>query len=80
MTEIIVQSPQVNQIAITEEDTTVTVQTATIELVSIVSEGVQGAAGAGVAPNGDPGNILLKNSYNNYDTVWSSTLDGGTFN
>lgn len=80
MTEIIVQSPQVNQIAITEEDTTVTVQTDTIELVSIVSEGAQGAAGAGVAPNGDPGNILLKNSYNNYDTVWSSNLDGGTFN
>jgi len=80
MAEIIIQSPQINQVAIIEEDTTVTVQTTAIGSVSIVSEGTQGAAGPGIAPNGDPGNILLKNSYNNYDTVWSSTLGGGTFN
>lgn len=51
--------------------------------VEIATEGPQGQAGVvtgGLPTGGDPGNVLLKGSYSNYDAEWSAVVDGGTFN
>jgi hypothetical protein len=48
-------------------------------------EGPAGPAGpsgdaVGLPTGGDPGNILMKTTYANYESNWAATLDGGTFN
>lgn len=50
-------------------------------VVEIATEGPQGAAGdaTGLPTGGDPGNVLLKSSYANYESEWSPVVDGGTF-
>ncbi len=51
--------------------------------IEVITEGPQGPAGevaGGLPTGGDPGNILIKDSYANYDTSWSAVVDGGTFN
>jgi len=49
-------------------------------VLEFFGEGPQGAVGPGVSSDGNPGDILMKNSYSNYDTSWTATVDGGTFN
>lgn len=43
-------------------------------------EYLAGDAANGLPTGGDPGNVLLKSSYDNYDSSWVATIDGGTFN
>lgn len=47
--------------------------------VEVQTAGPQGAAGVGVPTGGQPGNVLLKSSYANYESEWSAVVDGGTF-
>jgi hypothetical protein len=42
-------------------------------------EGPQGPIGTPLPSGGVPGDILMKDSYANYDADWAPTLDGGTF-
>lgn len=55
-------------------------------MVEVITAGPQGEAGPmgdganGLPTGGNPGNVLLKSSYGNYDAVWSPVVDGGTFN
>lgn len=55
-------------------------------VVEVITEGPQGERGpsgdgtGGLPTGGDPGNVLLKSTYGNYDAVWSPVVDGGTFN
>lgn len=64
---------------------TVVVTEPTREVVEVLTagpagaDGAQGEAGPGVPEGGDPGNILLKSSYANYESEWSPVVDGGTF-
>lgn len=64
---------------------TVVVTESTREVVEVLTagpagaDGAQGEAGPGVPTGGDPGNILLKSSYANYESEWSAVVDGGTF-
>lgn len=64
---------------------TVVVTEATVDVVEVLTTGPAGAAGAqgdpgpGVPEGGDPGNVLLKSSYANYESEWSAVVDGGTF-
>jgi hypothetical protein len=46
-------------------------------LVEVQTAGPQGI---GLPSGGDPGSVLLKSSYANYDSEWSAVVDGGTFN
>lgn len=48
-------------------------------VVEIITPGPQGADGIGLPTGGDPGNVLLKSSYANYESQWSAVVDGGTF-
>jgi hypothetical protein len=56
------------------------------ELIEVVAEGPQGpagepgTAGVGIPPGGDPGNVLIKGTYADYEAEWAATVDGGTFN
>lgn len=73
------------EVTITEESgavTTITTPSCPL-VITTFTEGPQGPSGisAGALPTGgDPGNILIKNTNANYDTSWTPTLDGGTFN
>jgi hypothetical protein len=64
---------------------TVVVTDATRDVVEVVTAGPAGAAGAqgepgpGVPTGGNPGNVLLKSGYANYESEWSAVVDGGTF-
>ena len=49
-------------------------------LVEVQTAGAQGAEGVGIPTGGQPGNVLLKSGYANYDSEWSAVVDGGTFN
>lgn len=51
-------------------------------VVEVQTAGPQGASGdaAGLPTGGQPGNVLLKSGYANYDSEWSAVVDGGTFN
>ena len=78
-----------NTVEVNETTNTVTVQQGAVQTVEVVAQGPQGVAGpqgqqgttgAGIPTLGDPGNIIIKSSYTNYDIEWASTLDGGTFN
>ncbi len=37
-------------------------------------QGIQGEVGAGIAPGGNTGQLLKKNSLKNYDTVWTDAV------
>ena len=72
-----------NTVAVTENGSSTVVTVPQTSVVTAVTEGPQGPSGiqAGALPTGgDPGNILVKTSNANYDTTWTATLDGGTFN
>tara|TARA_R100001082_G_scaffold94712_2_gene61728 strand:- start:672 stop:950 length:279 start_codon:yes stop_codon:yes gene_type:complete len=80
-----------NTVTVNEETNSVTVQQGSTSTVDVITAGPQGASitgptgptgatGAGIPTLGDPGNIIIKSSYTNYDIEWASTLDGGTFN
>jgi hypothetical protein len=77
-----------NTVTVNEETNSVTVQQGGTSTVEVITAGPQGARGSqgidgvavGIPTLGDPGNIIIKSSYTNYDTAWSATLDGGTFN
>ena len=65
-----------------------------IEVIEVIQPGPQGIPGpegpegppgpsgdaAGLPTGGEPGNILIKSTYANYESIWAPTLDGGTFN
>jgi hypothetical protein len=48
-------------------------------LVEVQTAGPQGTGGVGLPTGGQPGNVLLKSTYANYESEWSAVLDGGTF-
>jgi hypothetical protein len=53
------------------------------QVIEVQVPGPQGPAGevaGGLPTGGDPGSILIKDSYANYDSSWSAVVDGGTFN
>lgn len=52
----------------------------TVEVVTAGPQGPSGSAVGGLPTGGDPGNVLLKAGYSNYDAQWAATVDGGTFN
>lgn len=74
----------VNTVAVTEGDAAATVvtvpQTSVVTAVTQGPQGPSGVAAGGLPTGGDPGNILIKDTNANYDTSWTATLDGGTFN
>ena len=80
-----------DQVAIELIETVVAVEVveeAGVEVLELIHPGPQGPAGpigpsgdaAGLPTGGDPGNILMKSTYANYESSWAPTLDGGTFN
>lgn len=85
MAEIIVQSPVINQLVITGEDKTVTAQTSTVGIATIVAEGPQGPAGTSVndIAKVDKSVIYYDAPAQQFkaDALWTvSTLtDGGNF-
>jgi hypothetical protein len=73
------------QVVVTEvAEQVIEIRTATTPLtVEVATEGPQGPEGdvtGGLPTGGDPGNILIKDGYANYDSSWSAVVDGGTFN
>lgn len=50
-----------------------------VEVVEVIHPGPQGPIGTPLPSGGVPGDILMKDSYANYDADWAPTLDGGTF-
>ncbi len=77
MSNKITVNETVNTVRVNETTNTITVQEASASVVKVITEG---PTGSGVPALGDPGNIIIKSSYTNYDTEWSAVLDGGTFN
>jgi hypothetical protein len=72
-----------NTVTITENGSTTVVTVPQTSVVTAFTEGPQGPsgiAGGALPTGGDPGNILIKTTNANYDTNWTATLDGGTFN
>jgi hypothetical protein len=72
-----------NTVTVTENGSSTVVTVPQTSVVTAFTEGPQGPSGiqAGALPTGgDPGNILIKTTNANYDTNWTATLDGGTFN
>lgn len=69
-----------NTITVTEGDAGTTVVTAPVtSVVTATTQGPQGPPGAPLPVGGNPGDVLMKDSYANYDADWAATLDGGTF-
>ena len=64
------------------------VEEAGVHVLELIHPGPQGPVGpigpsgdaAGLPTGSDPGNILMKSTYANYESNWAATLDGGTFN
>lgn len=72
-----------NTVVVTENGSSTVVTVPVTSTVTAITEGPQGPSGVaagGLPVGGDPGNILLKQSYANYESEWVATLDGGTFN
>jgi len=64
-------------------NTVVVTENGSSTVVTAITEGPQGPSGqaaGGLPTGGDAGNILIKDTSANYDTSWTPTLDGGTFN
>lgn len=69
-----------NTITVTEGDAGTTVVTVpATSVVTATTQGPQGPPGAPLPVGGNPGDVLMKDSYANYDADWAATLDGGTF-
>lgn len=68
-------------VEITDAGSVVVVETErdVVEVAHAGAQGAVGPAGVGVPTGGQPGNVLLKSSYNNYESEWSAVVDGGTF-
>ena len=45
----------------------------------VIHPGPQGPIGGHLPVGGNPGDVLLKDSYADYEADWATTLDGGTF-
>jgi len=79
-----IQPQTVATVEITEGDTVLVTETVR-EVIEVAMPGPAGPAGAdgeagvGVPTGGDPGNVLLKSGYGNYESEWSAVVDGGTF-
>jgi hypothetical protein len=72
-----------NTVTVTENGSSTVVTVPQTSVVTATTVGPQGPSGidAGALPTGgDPGNILIKSSYSNYESIWAANLDGGTFN
>ena len=72
-----------NTVTVTENGSSTVVTVPQTSVVTALTEGPQGAPGltsGGLPTGGDPGNILLKSSYANFESTWTANLDGGTFN
>ena len=89
MTNSVTVNETTNTVSVNETTNTVTVTEGSTNTATITTTGPQGiqgqtgatgATGAGIPTLGDPGNIIIKSSYTNYDIDWVSSLDGGTFN
>jgi hypothetical protein len=85
MSEVVVQSPQINQVAITEEDNTVVVSSTTIAMAAIVQEGPQGPPGFGINDTAkvDKSIVYYNAATQQFtaDAAWtvSTITDGGNF-
>jgi hypothetical protein len=75
-----------NTVTVTENGSSSSSTVVTVSQTSVVTattagpQGPSGIAAGGLPTGGDPGNILLKSSYANYESTWAANLDGGTFN
>jgi hypothetical protein len=78
---VIVTPDTVTTVEITDAESVVVVERErdVVEVVTAGAQGAVGEAGPGVPTGGDPGNVLLKSSYANYESEWSAVVDGGTF-
>jgi len=78
---VIVTPDTVTTVEITDAESVVVVERErdVVEVVTAGAQGAAGPAGPGVPTGGDPGNVLLKSSYANYESEWSAVVDGGTF-
>jgi hypothetical protein len=85
MAKVIVQSPVINQVVITEEDKTVLVQTPMAGIATVITEGPQGPPGFGIndIAKVDASVVYYDASAQQFkaDATWTvSTLtDGGNF-
>ena len=86
MTSVNISSVE-SKVVVTENGSTTVVTVPQTSVVTAITQGPQGATGevagevaGGLPTGGDPGNILIKDTNANYDTSWTATLDGGTFN
>jgi hypothetical protein len=82
MTTVNISSVE-SKVVVTENGSTTVVTVPQTSVVTAITQGPQGATGevaGGLPTGGDPGNILIKDTNANYDTSWTATLDGGTFN
>jgi hypothetical protein len=72
-----------NTVTVTENGSSTVVTVPQTSVVTALTEGPQGPSGTaagGLPTGGEPGNILLKSTYANYESTWAANLDGGTFN
>jgi hypothetical protein len=78
---VIVTPDTVTTVEITDAESVVVVERErdVVEVVTAGAQGAAGPAGPGVPTGGDPGNVLLKSSYANYESEWSAVVDVGTF-
>lgn len=78
---VIVTPDTVTTVEITDAESVVVVERErdVVEVVTAGAQGAAGPAGPGVPTGGDPGSVLLKSSYANYESEWSAVVDGGTF-
>lgn len=76
-----VEVSSTGQVVVTEvAEQTIEVVSPTAPLtVEVQTAGPQGADGVGIPSGGQPGNVLLKSGYANYESEWSAVVDGGTF-
>jgi hypothetical protein len=78
---VTITTDTVSTVEITDAESVVVVERErdVVEVVTAGAQGAAGPAGPGVPTGGDPGNVLLKSSYANYESEWSAVVDGGTF-
>lgn len=70
-------SPSVGQQVTTNGVTREWNGTAWVSVATIVA-GPTGPAGAGIPAGGTAGQVLIKNSSDDYDYSWTDIIDGGT--
>jgi hypothetical protein len=85
MAEVVIQSPQINQISVVEENQTLVLQTSTQSLINVIAEGPQGPPGSGINDTAkvDKSIVYYDALAQQFkaDAIWTtSTLtDGGNF-